>query len=431
MFKRPLYQQLDERLLEIPSRIQILAGPRQVGKTYLIRQLLEAPGRPSEASLIVDVDESARVQPAFGADPMSAAIASANRVADTNWLVDQWQRALVAAAAWSRNERAAQEHGPFVFVIDEIQKVPQWSSTIKGLWDACVREAKMHGAPAMHLVLLGSSQLLMQRGLSESLLGRFELMPMRHWSFDEMNQAFGFDLDRYIYFGGFPGSAAYASDEARWRAYVFDSLIKPNIDKDILALTRIHKPALLRQLLELGCSYSGQIMALKKVKGQLADAGNETTLADYLGHFNDAGLLTGLQKFSGQEVRRRNSPPKFQVLNNALMAVVGTHNFSEARADRSHWGRMVESAVGSHLCNTASGDTRIHYWNDMNFEVDFVVQHRGRLAGIEVKSGRSKTTHAGLEEFARRYPGCRKWIVGSEALPLGEFFRYPAAHWVA
>jgi predicted AAA+ superfamily ATPase len=431
MFVRPIFHMLKDRLKGPPARIQILAGPRQVGKTTLITQLL-THAWPSGASCYVDADEPQRTAPAFaGTSATDADVAeSSDRVVDTRWLVDQWQRALVAAAAWNRSERFAESQEPFIFVIDEIQKVPQWSTTIKGLWDACLRDAQLNGAPRMHLVLLGSSQLLMQRGLAESLLGRFEFIPIRHWSFEEMNEAFGIDLYQYVYFGGFPGSAAHLHDEPRWRDYVVYGLIKPNIDKDILALTRIHKPALLRQLLELGCSYSGQIVALTKVQGQLQDAGNTTTLAEYLNHFRDAGLLTGLYKYSGHEVRQRASKPKFQVLNNALMSATGTHSFDEAKLDRSHWGRLVESAAGAHLCNTALGDTRIHYWNEDNQEVDFIVQHRGRLAGIEVKSGRLKGAHTGLEEFSRRYPGCRTWVVGSDELPLGEFLRYPAAHWV-
>ena len=270
----------------------------------------------------------------------------------------------------------------------------------------------------------------MHKGISESLAGRFETLRMGHWSYEEMNTAFGLSLDQYIYFGGFPGSAPYTPDETRWRDYVTLGLIQPNIERDILQLTRIDKPALLKQLFELGCTYSGRIVSLDKMLGQLSDAGNVTTLARYLELLSEAGLLTGLQKYSAQALRRRNSPPKFQALNNALVSAQGSHSFDEARADRSHWGHLVESAVGAHLCNASAGDTRVHYWREASLEVDFVVEHRGRLAAIEVKSGKLGAARRGLAEFSRRHPGCQTWVVGSEALPVGEFLRYPPEHWV-
>ena len=420
-FRRPVSADVLRRLHEPPDLIQILAGPRQVGKTTLVRQLLS--DRPPASFRFVATDSfDDAMRPAVPA--AATLIAPTPAAADSAWIVEQWTYAALAADDWETRRTG---YGvPFVFVIDEIQRIPQWSATIKGLWDA------MKASTAtMHLVLLGSSPLLMQKGLTESLAGRFEITRMMHWSFEEMNLAFGFSLDQYLYFGGFPGSATRVSDESRWRDYINLSLIRPNIETDILMMTRVDKPALLRQLFELGCLYSAQVVALDKLLGQLHDAGNVTTLARYLDLLADAGLLCGLQKHSDGAVRRRRSPPKLQALNNALVTAQGSHSFEQARADRSWWGRLVESAVGAHLVNTADSDTAVRYWRDGAHEVDYVIERRGKLAAIEVKTAPRSLRHGGLEEFARRYPGCRTWQVGGERLPIGEVLRRPASDWLA
>lgn len=414
LYRRPLFDALVARLAEPPRRLQVLAGPRQVGKTTLIGQLLAE--RPAGSYLEVAADN-----PSHSAD--GGLISGASDAPTGTWLEQTWSKAEHKLAAWEADEHRAQGR-PFLFVLDEIQYVPQWSSVVKGLWDA----AQARGL-RMHVVLLGSAPLLMQKGLTESLAGRYELLQMKHWSFEEMNDAFEFTLDQFIYFGGYPGSAPYATDEARWRAYVLHSLVEPNIQKDVLAMSRVDTPALLRQLFELGCAYSGQILSLDKVSGRLGK-GHTGTLANHLTLLSQAGLLGGLQKYAAQTVRQRASPPKFQVHNNALMTVGSTYRFAEAQADRGHWGRLVESAVGAHLINTADADTRIHYWRERDLEIDFVIEHRGRLAAIEVKSGVVAAHHAGAAEFCRRHPGAKQWIVGSDELPVGEFLRYDAAHWV-
>ena len=426
MYFRPLYRQLFERLSERPKRMQILAGPRQVGKTTLVRQLLAE--RPALSGRYVAADGPTRpyVSQTFPTSKASTAgtgIGAQGR-GEGRWLVDQWETATAEATAWRNSGHPAAETQPFVFAIDEIQKVPHWSEIVKGLWDQ-----QLASDTSMHCVLLGSSPLLMQKGLSESLAGRYEVIPMTHWSFEEMNDGFNFTLEQYLYFGGFPGSASYVHDEARWRSYIVQGLIEPNIERDILMMTRVDKPGLLKQLFDVGCAYSSQIVSLDKTLGQLNDAGNVTTLARYLELLGQAGLLTGLQKYSDRELRRRKSPPKFQVLNNALMSAKGTHSFDEARADRSHWGRLVESAIGAHLVNTAVGDTRIHYWREGSLEIDFVIEHRGKLVAVEVKSGRANPIHRGLAAFSSAHDACPTLLVGSNELPIGEFLRYPAAHW--
>ena len=411
----PIGRLLADRLAEVPERIQILAGPRQVGKTTLVDQLLNRPDRPVGSRTLL------AAEPSPNAAEVALGWIRPARV-NVDWLVAQWARAEASAKTWDDSDHPRAMTTPYVLVVDEIQRLPQWSSAVKGLWDRTLALGVR-----MHVLLLGSSPLLMQQGLTESLLGRYEVLRMGHWSFDEMNEAFDLTLDQYLYFGGFPGSARFIGDEMRWRSYVRESLIAPNIEKDVFEMFRVDKPALLRDLFSLGCAYSGQIMALDKAKGRLG--GHTVTLSHQLTLLSHAGLLTGLHKYAGQLIRQRKSPPKFMVHNTALMSAMGGHGFDEARADRSHWGRVVESAVGAHLINTADGDTRVHYWRDGDDEVDFVIERRGRLAAIEVKSRPESPSHRGLAEFCRRHPEARRLLVGGDELPLGEFLRRPASEW--
>lgn len=423
-YARAFKKTLLARLAESPKKMQVLAGPRQVGKTTLIQQIRAERSADSMAYFAADTSPRLSTTADSTASEISAFALDAPPLTE-NWLKSNWEAAERQAARWHDMSRANSGAQTFVLVLDEIQKIPKWSDLIKGLWD---RQIMSH-AP-MHLVLLGSAPLLMQKGLTESLAGRFEVIPMTHWSFEEMNDAFDISLQEYVYFGGYPGSAPYIREEARWRDYVVRGLIEPNIEKDILMMTRVDKPALLKQLFELGCAYSGQIVSLTKIKGQLNDAGNTTTLTGYLDLLRQAGLLTGLQKFAANELRKRGSPPKFQVLNNALISAMGSHTLQEALADRTYWGRLVESAVGAHLVNTAAAGVQIHYWREGGAEVDFVVERGKQLAAIEVKSGTVRGRQPGLTEFASRHKHCRSWVVGGDDLPLGEFLRYPAAHWV-
>ncbi|MFY7915663.1 MAG: ATP-binding protein [Rubrivivax sp.] len=415
-FQRPVATVVANRLAETPERIQILAGPRQVGKTTLVDQILNSAGRPVGSRALLAAEASpVAVDAALGWDrPLHIS---------PDWLVAQWTRAEASARAWDESKHPAAKTTPFVLAIDEVQRLPQWSSLVKGLWDRTISLGVR-----MHVLLLGSSPVLMQKGLTESLLGRFEVLRLGHWSFDEMNTAFGLTIEQYLYFGGFPGSARFIGDETRWRDYVRESLIAPNIERDVFEMFRVDKPALMRELFSLGCAYSGQIMALDKAKGRLG--GHTLTLSHQLTLLSHAGLLTGLHKYAGQVVRQRQSPPKFMVHNTALMSAMGSHGFDEARADRSHWGRVVESAVGAHLINTADGDTKLHYWRDGDDEADFVVERRGRLTAIEVKSRPDAVRHRGLNEFQRRHPNAKTLLVGGDELPLGEFLRRPTTEWV-
>ena len=286
-YERAQISTLFDRLREKPQRLTIVTGPRQTGKTTLVHQVL---GQLDGPSRYVSVDEPDTAilpptpvlgssQPEF--EELQSAPLDGSR--DARWLVMQWEQARLATDCSDRG---------LILAIDEIQKIPNWSETVKGLWDAD-RRSDRH----LHVILLGSAPLLMQQGLSESLAGRYETVRLMHWSFAEMSAAFGIDLQRYVYFGGYPGGAPLIPEQSRWRVYIAEALVEPNIERDILAMQRVDKPALLKRLFQLGAEYSGQILSFNKMLGQLQDAGNTTTLARYLDLLSNAGLITGLPKY--------------------------------------------------------------------------------------------------------------------------------------
>ncbi|MCY4658750.1 MAG: DUF4143 domain-containing protein [Acidobacteria bacterium] len=407
-FQRAQVETLRGRLAEPPRHIIALFGPRQTGKTTIVQQALR---RIEQPSLYLAVDEP---DPPSSVPPTAATTLRRPAVRDADWVVSNW--------ATARHEAERSPRGA-VLVLDEIQKIPQWSTTVKGLWDADRRAAL-----PLHVVVLGSSPLRMQSGLTESLAGRFEPIQVAHWSFPEMSDAFAVDLPGYLYYGGYPGAASLIRDEALWRDYILQALIEPNIERDVLAMTRVDKPALLKRLFDLGAGWSGQILSYTKLLGQLQDAGNTTTLARYLDLLRNAGLMTGLPKYASR-LHRRGSSPKLTVLNTALMTAGSGYSFEEAKADRTFWGRIVETAVGAHLFNTATSDIRLYYWRDGQREVDFVLQRGRRLIAIEVKSGPRRGSLGGLEEFAARFRSERTLLVGEGGVPLNEFLAVPAGYW--
>lgn len=413
-YQRPESATLTARLRETPRFLIVVAGPRQVGKTTMVHKVLA--NYPPERYTFVAVDSPEELPLADTRQTSALTMHQLSQPRDSTWLVDVWQRARTVAKANTDGH---------VLVLDEIQKIPRWSDTVKGLWDADRAEGLM-----LHVVLLGSSPLLMQHGMSESLTGRYETIPLTHWSFREMVDAFDFDLEDYLYFGGYPGSAPLIRDEPRWRNYVNTGLIEPSIEKDILMMTRVDKPALLRRLFYLGCRYSGQELSYNKMKGQLEDAGNTVTLAHYLDLLGNAGLICGLHKYAGQHHRQKSSSPKLNVLNMALMSAGSGYSKAEAQADRSYRGRMVESAVGAHLHNTATPECRIHYWRDGTNEVDFVLERGERLTAIEVKSGSVPGVIRGMAAFQKSFGECRQLLIGDGGIPLAEFLSYPTEHWL-
>ena len=334
---------------------------------------------------------------------------------DALWLLRIWEGA---------RRKALRSSAGFVLVIDEIQQIPGWARMVKGLWDRDRRNDS-----SLRVAILGSAPLLMQQDLGESLVGRFEPLQFTHWSFAEMSEAFGFDLGRYVYFGGSPGGAGFR-DPVRWRQYVRTALVEPVIQRDVLGITRVDKPALLRQVFEMGVRHSGQILSYNKMLGRLQDAGNTTTLARYLELLSRVGMVAGLEKYSGSFIQIRRSSPKLNVLNTAYVGAFSDLTFEQARADRTFWGRLVESAVGAHLLNTAQIDgTRVYYWKGRYSEVDFVLQRGTHLVAVEVKSGQQTRSARGLGEFLRKFPTARKLLVGANGVALSEFLGAPAGHW--
>jgi len=390
-YVRPLFDLALARARERRRFLQVLAGPRQVGKTTLARQVLEALDRPSHY--------------ATADDPAGR---------DAAWVEAQWEIGRLRAREGARTGA--------LLVLDEVQKVTGWSEVVKRLWDEDTA-----GDLPLRVFLLGSSPLLVQRGLSESLAGRFELMRFPHWSFAEMREAFGWEIDRFLFFGGYPGAAPLVEDEERWRSYILDSLVETTLSRDILLLTRVDKPALLRQLFRLACDYSGQVLSYNKMLGQLQEAGNTTTLAHYLELLSGAGMVAGLQKFSGSRARQRGSSPKLLVLNTALMSAVVGLSYREARQNTEFWGRLVESAAGAHLIN---GQLEVFYWRERNREVDLVARSARRVMAIEVTSGRRKDSLSGLAAFSREHPSARPLIVGGQGIPVEEFLASPPERWL-
>ena len=389
---RKQYHTLRERILEPRRFMQILAGPRQVGKTTLVGQVLD------DISI-----------------PYTLEVADAVEPKDSDWIHRVWESARATMQIRKEQER--------LLVIDEVQKIDNWSEVVKREWDEDSRRSVN-----LKVVLLGSSRLLLKRGMTESLAGRFELIRLGHWSLQEMRDAFGVTLDQYIYFGGYPGPAGMNVNEKRWRKYIKDSLVAPAIEKDVIMTSNIYKPALMKQLFELGCGYSAEILSLTKLMGQLQDAGNVTTLAAYLDILDGCTLLTGLQKYAHDDARKRGSVPKYQVYNNALLTAYKGHSFLVDRTDTKLWGRWVESAIGTHILSMAEElDYKVYYWrepkrskDESDKEVDFVIDNDGELTAIEVKSGR-RGMNSGLPAFVEAFHPKRAFVVGTGGVSLEDF----------
>jgi hypothetical protein len=395
-YRRPVAEVLARRIAEPRRFIQVIVGPRQVGKTTLVHQVLASS---DIAHRYASADEPT--------------------LRGLSWVEEQWNAARLLP------EQTESDNG--ILILDEIQKIPGWSETVKRLWDEDTAAKRR-----LKVILLGSAPLLIQRGLTESLAGRFEMIHLSHWAYTEMRDAFEWQLDHYIFYGGYPGSAPLIEDPARWSRYILDALIETTISRDVLLLTRVDKPALLRRLFELACSYSGQVLSYTKMLGQLQDAGNTTTLAHYLHLLAGAGMVLGLPKYSAGAVRRRASSPKLQVMNTALMTAPSGLTLPDAQADRAFWGRLVESSVGAHLANAqARGECRVYYWRAGDREVDFVVETaRKTLTAIEVKSATASRIHTGMEAFDREYHPTRKLLVGEGGIPVEDFLAKPVGHWI-
>lgn len=384
-FQRKYYQEIKNRIEEPRKFIQAIVGPRQVGKTTLVKQIIENISIPN---LYISADN----------------VPNASNI----WIEQQWETARLKLNSSGSNE--------FLLIIDEIQKINNWSETIKQLWDK-----DSYDNINLKLVILGSSGLLLQQGLQESLAGRFELIKIPHWSFTEMQKCFGISAGQYAWFGAYPGAADIIDEEKRWKEYIKNAIIEATISKDILMLTRVDKPALMRQVLEMGVMYSSKILSYNKMIGQLQDAGNTTTISHYLRLLDTAGLLTGITKYYKEEYREKASSPKWQCKNSALFAALSSLSYNEIQTDLVKWGQVIESAIGAHLINmSVNEDYNVYFWRHRNDEIDFVLQKGDKLIGIEVKSGQAKST-GGMEAFKQKFKPYKIFLVGTEGLHWNEF----------
>ncbi len=386
-YKRPQFAEVFDRMNEPRKFIQVLAGPRQVGKSTLIDQVLAECQIPHYLYNADGVDEN-----------------------DTDWIRRIWES--------TRTLMDTRQQTEAVLVIDEIHKIKRWSEIVKREWDADTR-----GKRQLKLFILGSSRLMLRKGLTESLAGRFELIRLGHWTLQEMEDAFGWTLDEWIYYGGYPGSASLIKDMRRWKKYIKESLVAPAIEKDIILTSNIYKPALMKQLFELGCTYSAELLSLTKALGQLQDAGNVTTLSSYLEILNQCNLLAGLQKYANDEARRYQSVPKYQVYNNALLTAYKGTSYEKDRIDPQIWGRWVESAVGAYLLGGAEeGSYNVYYWRERSNEVDFIIVRQGEVIALEVKSGR-RGMNSGLPKFCELFQPKLALVIGTDGIPFDDFFR--------
>ena len=388
LYKRQHLAILHKRMAEPRKRIQIVMGPRQVGKSTMVGQFA------SKLKVPYDI---------FAADAV-------NRY-DSSWIPNRWQEERIKMNLRQEKER--------ILVIDEIQKIENWSEQVKKEWDSDTREGRN-----LKVILLGSSRVLLQKGLEDSLAGRFETIKMGYWDWTEMREAFGFSLDQYVYFGGFPGLADTINDENRWQNLVEGSIISPILARDIIEIEEIRNSALLRQVFELACIESAKELSLTKMQSTL-NKGTVPTIKTYLNILDQTMTVKPLQKYAPSAIREKNSIPKMQVYNSGFRNRYAQFTFEQARTNPAEWGRLVESSVGAHLANHSilDGFDLLYWRNERKQECDYVLKKGQKLVAIEVKSSRADNT-SGFEEFKKLYSDKigTALIVGPEGLPLEDFF---------
>ncbi len=367
---------LAKRLTEAaPGRIQLLAGPRQVGKTTLLLEIAEQVGKEAVYAA-ADAPEAAL--PGF------------------------WERLL------ARGEETAAAQGRAILLLDEAHLLHGWAERLKGVWDRYRRRKT-----PVHIVATGSSALHLAAGSRESLAGRFERLTLTHWSASSIAQVFKVEpaqaADLFVRMGSYPGAFPLHEDVPRWSAYVRDAILEPAIGRDILALAAVRRPALLRQVFGVAASSPAQIVSLQKIQGQLQDAGALETIAHYLALLEEAFLVAPLPKFSTRAARRRSAPPKLVTLNNALVAVVDPQGIADARSDPRRFGAWVENACLAHAWNAGQ---RVSYWREEPLEVDGVIEGSWGSWAIEVKTGGfQRSDLKALLELVRRHPKVRPLVI--------------------
>lgn len=374
-------EEIRRRLAEpAPALMQVLTGPRQVGKTTL---LLEAADAWGEQAIYLAADAPDASLP--------------------DWWARNWQRAIALA-----------QRGPALLLVDEVHALPDWSRLLKTSFD----EAKRLRLP-LHFLLTGSSSLQVVGGARESMAGRFERLHLRQWTARDLVAGFGMSPEaaalHQVRHGAFPASVRLVREPERWRAYIRDAVIDPAIGMDILMLRPVRRPALLRQVLAVCLGHPAEVIALQKIVGSLTDAGGVATVAEYLALLEDAYLAAGLPKYAAAEVRRRATPPKLVTLSNALLGV--GQDPPTPDGDPRRWGRWLENACLATALN--SGHT-VSYWRDRDLEVDMVVESPAGRWAVEVKGGDfTPRDLTALLTFTQRNPDFRPLVIGDEAHRMG------------
>ncbi|MCY4171394.1 MAG: ATP-binding protein [Bacteroidetes bacterium] len=413
--RRHVKEMIDLILNDNAMRIIAATGPRQTGKTTIATQACDQLNQLGFLTWYIPLDNTEHDISEYTTGMRAMRV---GKKPDAEMLINIWQNARIASKK--------SDHG-LILVFDEIQTIPGWSNHVKSLWDKDRREGYK-----VRPVILGSAAWRMLIGINESLAGRFITQKITHWSYREITECFHLSVDEYIFFGGYPGAFYSRQSEKRqdyWHNYIQTSIMAPIFDRDIMGLTRIRKPVLMRRLMDLAPSLSGQLISYNKLLGQLQDKGNSTTIANYLDLLSDAGILTCLSRYTTRPHVGKASSPKLNVLNTALMTAGSGHSFPSVLNHNADWGRIVESAVGAHLLNSSSFTLKIHYWRDEPHEVDYIVSRGSDLLGIEVKSG-SSTKKGGLNAFKRKFPKAKTMIVGPNGIPLNDFFSLTADEWL-
>lgn len=383
MFERDIVTTLQKRLSEPRKFIQIVVGPRQTGKSTAVYQALEKIKSPI-------------VQFSF------------DRPRDQN--------AKRLEKVWDEARLLLVDSDEVVLSLDEVQKVPDWSSTVKYLWDNDTFNKRN-----IKVILTGSSALTIKSGMAESLKGRYEEIQSTQWTFSECSEAFGYSLDDFLFFGGYPGSAPLIDDVDRWFAFMHDSIIEPTLMQDVLEMETVRKPVVLRALFEIGAAYSSQEISYRKLLGQLDDKGNTETISYYLTLLSHAGMLSGLKKYDNKLIRSKSSSPRLMVHDTSLMTATLEVSPEILMKDKAMRGYLVESAVGAYLIGRSMVDRfSLYWWRERDAEVDFVITKGKKVTALEVKSGRVKNIK-GLGVFVSKFPGTYSMVVGSDTCPLDEF----------
>jgi predicted AAA+ superfamily ATPase len=361
---------LRKRINESGPLIQVLVGPRQVGKTTAVRAVLAGRG-------VYETADSPTPLPSS--------------------IVEGW---------WKQGSESPEK----ILAIDEIQKIPGWSEVVKKCWDRAPR--------ALKVILTGSSSLLLEKALRESLAGRFELIRAEHWNFGEARGRFDLSVQRFVEFGCYPGGVPFLNDLERWGAYLRDSIVEPVLGRDLLQMHPVEQPALLRQVFGVAVSHPAEIVSLQKIQGQMQGKGTLPTIQNYLRLLKEAFLITPVGKFSSSGLRIRGSSPKLVVHDNGLVRCFERPVHAPLSPDRA--GRYVENAVGARLIESGFD---LFYWKDRNLEVDWVaVGPDGRRWAIEVKSGEIFAKDLdGLSEFCRRHPDFEPYLVSAVGQTLDGF----------